>query len=51
MPSAKGSYPAEAISAYIYLPPEEVINQVGDSAKVSNSISWKYLTGFMLDEK
>ena len=51
MPSVKGIDPYEASSEDYHLPPAEGINQVGDSAKVSNSVSWKYLTGFVLDEK
>ena len=43
MPSVKGMDPDNASSAALHLPPEEGINQVGDSSKVRNSISWQYL--------
>ena len=49
MTSLKGMDPYEASSTALNLPPEEWINQVGDSDKVRNSISWQYLTEFMLD--
>ena len=41
--------PVEASSVDLNLYSEVGINQVGESDKVSNSISWKYLTGFILD--
>ena len=47
--SVNGMDPVEAISSALHLPPETGINQVGESDKVSNSISWKYLTEFILD--
>ena len=49
MPSAKGMDPLEASQPVIYLTPEIRIRQVGESDKVSKSISWKYLTEFILD--
>ena len=49
MSSLKVMDPVEAISAHLNLPPEEDINQVDESDKVSNSRSCKYLTEFILD--
>ena len=46
--SAKGMDLVEAISADLHLPPELGIKQVGESDKVRKSISWKYLTEFIL---
>ena len=49
MPSLKGVDPVKASSEALHLPPEEWINQVGESTKVRNSKIWQYLTEFMLD--
>ena len=49
MTSVKGMDPDEASSVALYLTPEVGINQVGESAKLINSRSWKYLIDFMLD--
>ena len=49
MTSVKGMDPAEASSAALHLSPASDIKQVGENEKVSNSNSWKYLTGFILD--
>ena len=49
MPSVKGMDPEEASSADLHLPPEEGINQFGESAKVSNPRSCQYLTEIRLD--
>ena len=38
--SVKGMYTMEKISEYLHLPPEVGINQVSESDKVRNSISW-----------
>ena len=48
MPSGKDMDPYESSSAALFIPPEKWINQVGYSAKVSNYISWQYLTEFMV---
>ena len=48
MPSMKGIDPYEASSATLHLPPEVGINQLGESAKLINSRSWKYFTEFMI---
>ena len=44
MPSVKYMDEYEACSAALRLPSEEGINQLGESAKLSNCSSWKYLT-------
>ena len=49
IPSVKCMNPVEASSSALRLLTEVGINQVGESGKVSNSRSWKYLTEFMLD--
>ena len=49
--SVKGLDPVEASSSDIHLTSEEGINQVGESAKVINPTSCKYLTKFLLDVK
>ena len=49
MPSVKGMDPDEASSEALHLPPEVVINQVGEIYKVSNSRSWQYCTELILD--
>ena len=49
MPSVKVMDIVDAISAAPNLPPEVDINQVGETDKVSNSRSYKYLTEFILD--
>ena len=49
MPIVKEIYTVEASSASLHLPPEVGINRVGESDKVENSISWKYLTEIILD--
>ena len=51
MPSVKGLDIVEASLGALCFPPEEGTNQVGESAKVSNSNSFQYLTEFMLDVK
>ena len=48
-PSLKGMDLDKASFSSLLLPIEEVINQVGDSVKVSKYISLKYLPEFMLD--
>ena len=49
MPSVKGLDKIEASSAALHIPPEVGINKVGESNNFINSISWKYLTKFILD--
>ena len=49
IPSVKCMNPVEASSSALRLLTEVGINQVGESGKVSNSRSWKYLTEIMLD--
>ena len=49
MTSEKGMDPLEASQPALYLTREIRIRQVGESDKVSKSISWKYLTEFILD--
>ena len=41
--------PDESGLVDLHLPPEEGINQLGDSDKVSNIRGFQYLTAFMLD--
>ena len=48
MPSVKGMNPVETSLSALYIPPEVGINQVGESDKVVNSISWQYLTDLIL---
>ena len=49
MPSVKVMDPVEASSSALHLLPEVGINHQGESDKVRNSISWQYLTEFILD--
>ena len=48
-PSVKGMYPVEASSEALYLTPLECTNQLGESTKIRNSNSWKYLTESILN--
>ena len=49
MTSVNGMDPLDAISSALHIPPEVGINQVGESNSSGNSISWHYLTEFILD--
>ena len=49
MTSVKGMDPDGASLEALKLPAEVGIDQVGEIERVSKSISWKYLTEFMLD--
>ena len=49
MTSLNGMDPVEVISSDLHLPPQVGFKHVGESDKVSKSISWQYLTEFILD--
>ena len=48
MTSVNGMDPVEVISSALHLPPQVGINHVGENDKVRKSISWQYLTEFIL---